>query len=415
MSVKSTNAGITACKRKVAMSTIVYVGLDVHKEKIQACSFIPGYGIKPDLVFANDTLSGDYQVAGKYLAGLRRHFGKDARFVCGYEAGCLGFSLCRELSGKFGVECHVMAPSTMSQEPGSRIKTDRRDAEKIAKCLSSNAYKEVRMLDREDESVRDYIRMRDDFKQVQKELKQKILAMLLRRGVRCDTCKVPWTKKFMAWLGSADMGGALAREAMDEYVSGLERVNEKLEKLDRRILELSGAPRYRDNVRKLVCLPGIKEHTALALCCEVGDFSRFKSPKDLAAFLGLVPGERSSGDKTRRTGLTKAGNSHLRRLLTEAAQGALRSKPSYKSKALKARQAGAPEAVVAYADRARARFTGKYRRMASGERLGPGLDFLEARKPYNVVVGAVARELACFACGMVNGLYEGAESADFKD
>ena len=232
----------------------------------------------------------DYQVAGKYLAGLRRHFGKDARFVGGHEAGCLESSsvpgAVRQVRGR--VPCH--GSFDHEPEPGSRIKTDRRDAEKIAKCLSSNAYKEVRMLDREDESVRDYIRMRDDFKQVQKELQAKILAMLLRCGVRCDTCKVPWTKKFMAWLGSADMGGALAREAMDEYVSGLERVNEKLEKLDRRILELSGAPRYRDNVRKLVCLPGIKEHTALALCCEVGDFSRFKSPKDLAAFLGLVPG-----------------------------------------------------------------------------------------------------------------------------
>lgn len=383
------------------MNTIIYVGMDVHKEKIQVCSFIPGYGLNQDRVFANVDLCGKYDILDKYLRNLSVKFGKGTRFICGYEAGCLGYSLARTLQ-VYGIECHIMAPSTMSKEPGRRIKTDRRDAEMIARCLANNAYKEVYLLDKEDESVRDYIRMREDIKQMHKEIKQKILAFLLRLGIRCETCKIPWTQKHLAWLRNVDMGCDLNRETMNEYLAELVHLGEKLEKFDRRIHELCELSRYHENVKKLICLPGIKEHTALALLSEIGDFSRFASPKQLAAYLGLVPGEQSSGGKVCRTAMTKTGNSHLRRLLTEAAQGALRSNPAMKSKELKARQSGAPDAVIAYADKARDRFLRKYRKMIRNS------EILGGHKPHNVIVGAVARELACFICGMINGWYDGA-------
>lgn len=395
--------GLPHTKGDRFMKNIIYIGLDVHKEKIQACAFLAAYDFGEDRVLANIELGGNYREIIKFASTLKKKFGKETRFVCGYEAGCLGYSLCRNLQG-CDIECHIMAPTTMSKEPGVRIKTDRRDAEMIARCLAYNTYKGVHLLDEEDESVRDYIRMRDDFKQMLKGVKQKILALLLRLGIRCDTCKIPWTQKHLQWLKSVDMGKGLNRETLDEYLKELDHLKDRIDNFDTRIHELCDTERYKENVKKLICFPGIKEHTALSFISEIGDFTRFTKAKSFAAFLGLVPGEQSSGSKVHRTALTKSGNNHLRRLTTEVAQAAIRSNPSYKSKALKARQEGAPEEVIAYADKARDRIIRKYKKMIRGE------DILGGHKAHNVVVAAVAREMSCFICGMMNGWYNGADS-----
>ncbi|MGO4962608.1 transposase, partial [Anaerovoracaceae bacterium Sow4_D4] len=163
----------------------------------------------------------------------------------------------------------------------------------------------------------------------------------------------------------------------------------KIERFDKRIEELAEDSDYQENVKKLGCLLGIKTHTALSLIVETGDFKRFRKGNTYAAFLGLAPGESSSGEKINRTGITKAGNSHLRTLLIEAARGMCRGRIGYKSKVLRSRQDGNPTEVIAYADRGNTRMRSKYYRM------------IRHGKKDNVAVAAVARELACFIWGLM--------------
>ena len=163
--------------------------------------------------------------------------------------------------------------------------------------------------------------------------------------------------------------------------------------MDARIEELAIDPDYFPKVKELRCLLGVKTHTALALIVETGDFTRFAKGNTFAAFIGLAPGERSSGESIHRTGITKAGNSHLRRLLIEAAEGICRGTVGYKSKDLRARQKGNREEVINYADKANERLRRKYYKMIYTKRR-------------NVIVAAVARELACFIWGIMTGNIE---------
>ena len=163
----------------------------------------------------------------------------------------------------------------------------------------------------------------------------------------------------------------------------------KIERFDKRIEEIPAQDDYCQKVKKLGCFLGIKTHTALSLIVETGDFERFNKGNTYAAFLGLALGENSSGDKIRRTGLSKAGNSHLRLLLIEAAHGICKGTVGHKSKALKARQSGCSSEVIAYADKGNTRFRSKYYRM------------IRHGKKHNVAVASIARELACFVWGMM--------------
>ena len=167
-----------------------------------------------------------------------------------------------------------------------------------------------------------------------------------------------------------------------------------MERLDQRIEELSSKEEYHENVHKLTCFLGVKGHTALSTLVEVGDFKRFSSAQHFASYLGLVPGEDSSGDSQNRLGITKAGNQHVRMLLTEAAQSYTRGQIGYKSKALKQRQSGNAPEVIAYADKANERLRRRYYKMVLGN-----------NKKSNVAKTAIARELACFMWGMVTGNY----------
>ena len=163
----------------------------------------------------------------------------------------------------------------------------------------------------------------------------------------------------------------------------------KLESFDRKIEEFAREKEYEAKVGRLCCLLGIKTNTAMALITETGDFNRFPKGDVYAHYLGLAPGESSSSDKVKRLSITKAGNSHLRKLLTESAQSVCRGAVGYKSKALKARQKGMPSEVIAYADKANERFRRKYYRL------------IKKGKPRNIAVTAIAREMACFIWGLM--------------
>lgn len=228
--------------------------------------------------------------------------------------------------------------------------------------------------------------MRDDHKLVLKKIKQQINAFCLRHGHFYDGHK--WTIKHREWLKTLNLSN-LYRETLDEYMATYEEQESKIERLDRRIEELASDSAYKEKVKKLGCFLGIKTHTALSLIVETGDFKRFAKGNTYAAFLGLAPGESSSGDNVNRTGISKAGNSHLRTLLIEGARGICKGKIGHKSKDLRLRQAGNSAEVIAYADKANVRLRSRYYR------------FMRHEKKKNVAVAAIARELACFIWGMM--------------
>ena len=229
--------------------------------------------------------------------------------------------------------------------------------------------------------------MRDDHKIALKKLKQQINALCLRNGRHFTRTK--WTLAHLRWLREMDWQEAVLKETLQEYLMTFEQMTNKLEALDRRIEELAQGEKYKEDVKKLVCLLGVKTRTALASIVEVGDFRRFEKGSTYAAYLGMTPGESSSGDTVRRGGISKAGNAHLRTLYIEAAQGVCKGRIGHKPKELKARQSGSSQEVIAYADQANERLRRKYYRL------------LHREKKRNVAVAAIARELACFIWGLM--------------
>jgi transposase len=300
----------------------------------------------------------------------------------------MGYTLYHQLN-RIGIKCVILAPTTMAVSVnGKRMKTDARDAETIAMCLASNSYRAVHVPTEEDDEVKEYIRMRDDHKDALKRCKQQILAFCVRHGYVYQGTR--WCGPHRKWLKELAVT-AMHREILDEYMITYENLTDKVERMDKRIEELATRERYREGAKKLTCFLGIKTHTAMSVLAEVSDFNRFPSAEKFSAYLGLVPGEHSSGSKLVHGGITKAGNTHLRQLLVESAQGYGRGAIGYKSKDLKARQAGNSAQVIAYADKANERLRRKYYKMTKRGVRG------------NVAKTAIARELACFIWGMMTG------------
>jgi transposase len=222
-------------------------------------------------------------------------------------------------------------------------------------------------------------------------VKQQILSFCLRHNYRFDGTANHWTQAHLRWLKSLKPKGLYA-EILQEYLLTYDNLTDKLERFDNRIEELASNETYQENVHKLSCFIGVKTVTALAVLTEIGDFKRFASAQHFASYIGLTPGEDSSGNDQHRLGITKAGNRHVRSLLVEAAQSYSRGQIGFKSKALKTRQNGNPPEAIAYADKANERLRRKYYRMV-----------LKNNKKTNVAKTAVARELACFMWGMITG------------
>jgi len=358
--------------------------MDVHKENYTLCC----YSFEKDDLLYKQTIDPDYKMILKYLEQIRVRQSEEIEFVCGYEAGSLGYSLYHQLTDH-GIKCVILAPTTMGITNTSHIKTDKRDAGNIARCLAFRTYSVVFVPTHQDNEVKEYIRMRDDQKKALKIIKQQILALVLRHGYRFTEGRNYWTMKHIKWLKSLNMDGIL-QESLDEYLITYEYLSNKIERMDKRIEELAEDERYQINVKKLSCFIGVKTHTALSALVEIGDFKRFGKAEQMAAYLGLVPGEDSSGGKHKRGGITKAGNSHVRRLLVEAAQSYTRGAIGHKSLDLKKRQTGCEPQIIAYADKANERLRRKFYRMT-----------LQNGTKRNVAATAIARELACFMWGVM--------------
>ena len=379
------------------MNRIIKIGMDVHNTNYTLCAMEPTVGAE-DRVFGEIQVAPDYKEIILFIESLKMKLGfhDDYSIECGYEAGCLGYTLYHQLTNA-GIKCVILAPTTMLSTKGKRIKTDKRDARLIAQCLCYGGYHPVYIPTKEDDAVKEYIRMRDDHKQILKSLKQQINAFVLRHGYQYSGTK--WTIKHVNWLSKLDLD-PMYRETLNEYMASYEEQESKIERYDKRIEEIAAEERYQENARKLGCLLGISTHTALSLVVETGDFKRFAKGNIYAAYLGLAPGEHSSSTSVNRLGISKAGNTHIRCLLVEAARSICKGAVGHKSKRLRARQIGQSAEVIAYADKANTRLRSKYYRM------------IRHGKANNVAVAAVARELACFIWGMMSGNISTVSGAD---
>lgn len=361
----------------------VYVGIDAHKSSFSLCCYAP----EGDKSFGVRKTASDYKEVLKYLQNMRDFYGEETTFVCGYEAGCLGYTLYRQLSSA-GVNCIILAPTTMlSTASNRRIKTDKRDAELIAKSLAYHGYSPVHVPSELDEKIKGFIRMRDDHKLALKRIKQQILAFCLLHGLKYDGNY--WTGKHLAWLHSLKLD-EINQEVLNEYESTYTMLIDKLKRFDKRIQELAQLPEYKEHVNNLRCLSGIEHHTALAILTETGDFKRFNTANAYMSYLGLVPGEHSSSNNVNHLGITKAGNSHLRRLLIEASQRYGKGKPGVKTITQKKKQQGCSQKIIDYADKAIEHLKRKYYRLSLRGKSG------------NIVKTAVARELAGYIWGIMN-------------
>jgi transposase len=292
-----------------------------------------------------------------------------------YEAGPTGFELARACA-RAGLACLVAAPGKIPRAAAERVKTDRRDAERLARLLRLGELTAVRVPDELEEAARDLVRAREDARADLMRARHRLSKLLLRHGLLWP--RSAWTREHDRWLARLRFQGPLA-VCFDESYGAVLQAKTRRDRLDQAIAELAAAPAYADVVSRLCCLRGISTLTALALTVELGDWRRF-DPGRLGAFLGLVPSEHSSGEQRRRGPITKTGNVHARRLLVEAAWHQRR--PLRPSAALTARRANQPATVRAQAE-------------AIGRRLHRRWWALEQRgKRRTIVAVAVARELA---------------------
>jgi transposase len=350
---------------------ICFVGLDVHARKTAAAAVQLGSG-----EVWKAQLPGSSEAAIEWLQALPG----PVRAV--YEAGPTGFALARAARAA-GVELMVCAPGAIPRQPGDRIKTDTRDALKLARLHAAGQLRPVAVPAVELEALRDLVRAREDLRGDLMRARHRIGKLLLRHGLIWTGPGETWANSHLRWLSKVRFEQPLLEVVFGEYLAHHEVLLARRERLDGLILEQSTQGPWAATVARLRCLRGIDTLTAVGLFAEIGDITAFSHPKHLASYLGLVPSEHSSGTKRRQGAITKAGSSHARRLLVEAAWHYRRA-PSV-SLTLKRRQKGQPPAAIEAAWRAQLRL---HRRWAH-------LDTARAKKRTTVAV-AVARELACF-------------------
>lgn len=290
---------------------ITYVGLDAHKERIHAAMLLPGCG---DAVL--DTFANTAEGLRRFVRRLKRRVPGSIE-VC-YEAGPLGYGLQRSLIAQ-GLDCIVIAPSLIPRKPGDRIKTDRRDARKLAEALRAGLLTEVHPPTPEQEAVRDLCRAREAAKADQKRVRHRLSKFLLRREIRWTAGRNAWTRAHMEWLRGRRLDHPADQAILEDHLLALEQLEGRLSAFDEQIARIAEQVPYAEPVGWLRCFRGVDTLTALSIVTELHDVQRFASPRALMAYLGMVPSEYSTGSRQSRGPLTKAGNSRLRRLLIEAA------------------------------------------------------------------------------------------------
>jgi transposase len=354
----------------------IYLGLDVHKNTIAACWVTEDGGTEETRQLPND----ERQIVGLIKQLKKKH--QDIR-AC-YEAGPCGYEV-RRLFERQQVACEVIAPSLIPKRAGDRVKTDKRDARKLARLYRAGELTTIRVPSIEEEAVRDLVRCREDAREDLQRHRHRLLKFLLRHG-RVWRETNHWSLRHWSWLRTQKFEQPAAQRTFDEYLRELDHVVDRIRQLDQAMTEVADKEPWKPLVSRLRCFRGIDTLTALALLAEVQDFRRFESPRDLMSFLGLVPSLYASAGRESRGSITKTGNSHVRRLLVEAAWH-YRHRPALKGH-LRKRCTGQPEAVVSQAMKAQERLNKRWQRLSA------------RGKPPSVVIVAMARELAAFVWAM---------------
>jgi len=355
---------------------ITHVGLDVHAERIVIAA-LQGQAGSPEVW---DIPNEPKNIRRTFKRLLVQAY----ELRCCYEAGPCGFEVHRQLTA-MGIACEVIAPSLIPVKVGDRVKTDRRDATKLARLYRAGELTAINVPTSEQEAVRDLVRAREDVRKDLTAARHRLGKFLIRHG-RVFRNGKNWTQRFWVWLREQRFERECERLTFEHYVREVEHRVAQREDLDREIERLARTEPYAEMVAKLACLRGISTLSAMALIAEIHDFRRFESPRQLMAFVGLVPREYSSGGKEKRGGITKTGNGHARRILIEAAWS-YRHRPAFGPRARRVLQ-DQPAEVAEYASKAQVRLHRRYSRL-----VGHG-------KKSQLAVTAVAREL----CGFVWGL-----------
>lgn len=354
--------------------SIAYVGLDVHKDSITVAIAEEGRSGEVRLF---GTIGGDSTSLIRLLKKLSTH-GRKLKFV--YEAGPCGYDVYRSLTSK-GYDCAVVSPAHIPRIASSRIKTDRRDAVTLARLHRSGELTYVYVPREDDEAMRDLLRAREDAVKAQRTARQQLKAILLRLGIRYAG-KTSWGPTHFRWLSDQKMSTPAQQIVFQEYIHAIHETTERVERFNRHIETLVAEWRMVPVVAALQALRGVSLIVAATTIAELGDLTRFDHPRQLMAFLGLVPSEDSSGPRRRQGGITKSGNTHVRRALTEAAHTYCH--PARVSRRLLKRQEGVDKEICDIAWECQVRLCGRFRRlMAKG-------------KNRNKVIIATARELSAF-------------------
>ena len=351
-----------------------FLGLDVHAQTIAVAIAEPDGEVRSLGTIANRAES---------IRKLVKKLGPTEQLKACYEAGPTGYVLYWQLA-ELGVACEVIAPTLAPVKAGDRVKTDRRDAERLARSYRSGDLTAVWVPDEGSEALRDLVRARESAKQDQLRARHRLSKFLLRTGQRPAAGVKAWTLAYMAWVRQLRFPQVSQESTRLDYLHEVEHMGERVVRLEKAIVEAVklAAPAVQEVVKGLQALRGIAQISAVTIASELGNVSRFAGARQLMGYSGAVPSEDSSGKRTKRGSITKTGNAHLRRIAVEAAWS-YRLRPGV-GPALRKRQEGVPEEIKEIAWKAQQRLHKRYCRLAA------------AGKDQRKIITAVGRELLGF-------------------
>jgi transposase len=358
----------------MSQSSTLFIGMDVHKDTIAVAYIAQDHGAEVTYLGTIGTRQCDIDQLVRKMQAKAKHL------IFVYEAGPCGYWLYRYLRKK-DYDCWVVAPSLIPKKAGDRVKTDRRDAVQLARLARSGDLTLVYVPKVEDEAIRDLTRAREDALSDLKDAKLRLKAFLLRHDIRY-TGQATWNAAHLRWLSEVVCPTPAQQIVFQAYVRAVTEHTERLQRLDEELQERVKAWRLNPVVEALQALRGIQFTVAVTTVAEIGDLTRFDTPRELMKFLGLIPSEYSSGERRRQGTITKAGNSHARRVLVEGAW-AYRY-PAKVSRHLQLRLEKQPKAIQDISWKAQVRLCKRYRQL------------IARGKHANQVVVAIARELVGF-------------------